>query len=108
MEKSANLLKELTRIKFLFDLNGFAVIRNVLSKEELIEANKGIDAHAFHERKDQLRNTESGTLFSGDEKTGRLDMGGMLGWEEPYRNVFRKFLNHPNLVPYLHLLVGEG
>ena len=45
MEKSTNLLKELTRIKFLFDLNGFAIIRNVLSIEELIEANKGIDMH---------------------------------------------------------------
>lgn len=35
-------------------------------------------------------------------------MGGMLGWEPQYREVFRSFLNHPNLVKYLHLVVGEG
>jgi hypothetical protein len=73
-----------------------------------MQANKAIDAHGFHERKDQLRNTNPGTIFSGDLKTGRLDMGGMLGWDKPHRDVFRSFLNHPNLIPYLHLLVGEG
>ena len=41
-------------------------------------------------------------------KTGRFDMGGMLGFEDPHRDIFRKFLCHPNVVPYLHLLVGEG
>jgi hypothetical protein len=41
-------------------------------------------------------------------KTGRLDMGGMLGWEEPHREIFRNLLAHPKLVPYLHMVIGEG
>jgi hypothetical protein len=80
----------LERIKFLFDLNGYLVIKNVLSKEELESANKAIDRHKFHERKEkELRNSKENTIFSGDEKKGRLDMGGMLGWEKPDREVFR-------------------
>lgn len=37
-------------MKFLFDLNGYMVIRNVLSKEEIASANAAIDAHKFEER----------------------------------------------------------
>ena len=35
-------------------------------------------------------------------------MGGMLGWDKQYREVYRSFLNHPNLIPYLHLTLGIG
>ena len=34
------------REKFEFDLNGFLVLRNVLSAEEVASANAAIDAHA--------------------------------------------------------------
>ena len=70
------------RMKFLFDLNGYMVIRNVLSKDEISAANAAIDAHKLYERDvPELRNTKDYTPFSGDMKTGRFDMGGMLGWE---------------------------
>ena len=32
----------------------------------------------------------------------------MLGWEGQGGEVFRNMLAHPNLVEYLHVLVGEG
>lgn len=35
-------------------------------------------------------------------------MGGLLGFEKPHREIFRKFLAHPNLVQYLHALIGTG
>ena len=35
-------------------------------------------------------------------------MGGMLGWEDPHREIFRKLLAHPKLVQYLHMVIGEG
>lgn len=96
-------------MKFLFDLNGYMVVRNVLSQEEIAAANSAIDAHQFNERTNPgLRNTKDNTKFSGDMKTGRFDMGGMLGWESPHREIFRKFLCHPKLIPYIHLVVGEG
>lgn len=69
-------------MKFLFDLNGYMVIRGALSKEEISQANAAIDCHDFSERNvSGLRNTKDNTPFSGDMKTGRFDMGGMLGWE---------------------------
>ena len=86
-------------MKFMFDLNGYVVIRNVLSAQEIKEANEAIDAHAFSERKEAaLRNSKDNTPFSGDMTTGRFDMGGMLGFKKPHREIFRKFLAHPNLV----------
>lgn len=84
------------------------MIKGVLSEEEVNAANKAIDEHSFNERKEkELRNSNEKTLFAGDEKTGRFDLGGMLGWEEG-GEVFRNMLVHPRLVEYLHVLVGEG
>ena len=57
---------------FSFDLNGFLIVRGALSKEEVDELNRGIDANSdvCHERGEGLRNTRLGTSFSGDGKTG--------------------------------------
>ena len=98
----------LQRARFLFDLNGFHVVRGALSLEEVAAANRAIDTRDFQERKGALRTAADGTAFTGDRTTGRFDLAGMLGWEEPHRNVFRSILNHPSLVPYIHLFVGEG
>jgi len=99
----------MNRLKFLFDLNGYIVIRNVLSAQEIADANAAIDKHQFLGRNDKgLRNSKDNTKFSGDHKTPRLDMGGMLGWEDGHNKIFRKFLCHPNLVKYIHLLCGTG
>ena len=71
-------------------------------------ARKGIQEYrgTFVERAaTEVRNTssDSSSNLKGDGRTGRFDMGGMLGWSSPCREVFRQFLAHPNLVPYLHL-----
>lgn len=99
--------------KYLFDLRGFLVIRNVFTKQEVAAANAAIDAMDGNmaERKgDVLRNTDAQTSawMAGDGSTGRLDLGGMLGWPSPHRDVFRRVLAHPRLVPYLTELLGEG
>mmetsp|Transcript_6222 Transcript_6222/g.8154 ORF Transcript_6222/g.8154 Transcript_6222/m.8154 type:complete len:325 (+) Transcript_6222:109-1083(+) len=106
-------LGSLSRAKCIFDLNGYIVIRNVLSKTEVEMARKGIQEYrgTFVERAaTEVRNTssDSSSNLKGDGRTGRFDMGGMLGWSSPCREVFRQFLAHPNLVPYLHLFLGEG
>ena len=51
---------------FEFDLNGWVVVRNVLTAEEVAAANAAIDAHAaeLHERRNPgLRNTKAGTVL---------------------------------------------
>jgi len=102
-----NFLSGMERAKFLFDLRGFLVVRNVLSAREIEEANTAINGHTFHERKGELRNTKENTELAGDMSTGRFDMAGMLGWKDG-NTVFRDMLTHPKLVPYLHMLVGNG
>jgi hypothetical protein len=97
--------------KYLFDLNGFIVVRGVLSSEEIAAANAAIDARQaeFHDRSDKsIRNTKENTPLAGDGVTPRKDMGGFIGWPSPDGDVFRNMLAHPKLVPYLNELCGSG
>mmetsp|Transcript_25187 Transcript_25187/g.42172 ORF Transcript_25187/g.42172 Transcript_25187/m.42172 type:complete len:354 (-) Transcript_25187:97-1158(-) len=96
--------------KFLFDTNGYIIVKGVLSPEEVRAANSAIDVHESHfkERKGKLRNTADGTPLAGDGSTGRFDCGGFLEWERPHSTVFRSLLAHQRLLPYLHELCGEG
>jgi len=99
--------QNLQRLKFLFDLHGYVIVRNVLDKDELDSANRAIDLHEFQVRSSEgIRNASSTSPFGGGR--GRMDMGGMLGWSEGQRDVFRKCLAHPNLVSVLHELLGTG
>jgi len=95
--------------KFMFDLNGFIVVRNVFSADEVAAANRAVDAQAAGlQPRDEaaLRNAETGSPLAA---TGpRLDMGGMLLWPEPHCNIFRRVLAHPKLLPYYTALCGPG
>jgi hypothetical protein len=117
--------------RFLFDLNGFLVLRGILSPEEVAAANAAVDAkQSLLQSRDTaaLRNTKAGTwphfepsrqwppadlcaCVTGsplDASGPRLDMGGMLFWEQPHCEVFRNMLCHPKLVPYITELCGMG
>ena len=88
--------------KFLFDLNGFLHLKGVMSAEEVAAANAAVDAHqnGLNARDTKaLRNTKAGTPL--DAAGARMDMGGMLFWEEPHCHPFRTMLAHPKLLPYL-------
>ena len=94
--------------KYLFDLNGYLVIERVLTPDEVAFCNEAIDCHA-----DQIRERVGELSLSGDSKalkgtTGRGDLGGMLGWEKPWCEPFRKMLAHPRIVPYLNEILGKG
>jgi len=102
--------------KYLFDLNGYLVIRNVFSEEYVARANAAIDHYTskghLHERKGQLRTSglygRQSTPLQGDGTTGRFDMGGMLGWAKPHCDPFRELLCHAALAPALVELLGVG
>ena len=93
---------------YLFDLNGYLVVERVLTPGEVDEANAAIDRHAdsINIRLGDLSLSGESTTLKGT--TGRGDLGGMLGWEEPWRNVFRLMLSHPRIIPYLNQIVGPG
>lgn len=95
--------------RYLFDLNGYIIVRGVLSPEEVAEVNSVIDNHKHEmiERSDSaLRNTVNGTQFSGTGP-GRKDLGGVLEWG-PESKIFKSILAHPKLVPFFHGLLGKG
>ena len=94
--------------KYLFDLNGYLVVENVLTQEEVAQANTAIDYH-----KDQIRvRPREQRLDGGSEalygEKGRQELGGMLNWEEPWCLPFRAMLAHPRIVPYLNAIFGKG
>jgi ectoine hydroxylase-related dioxygenase (phytanoyl-CoA dioxygenase family) len=94
--------------KYLFDLNGYWVIKNVLSASEVRQCNQAIDHHAegIHERRGELSLAGGADALRGS--TGRGDLGGMLGWEKPWCEPFRSMLAHRRIVPYLHAILGKG
>ena len=73
--------------KYLFDLNGFVIVRGVLNQEEIEAANKAIDNHEHEmvERSDAaLRNAVKDTKFYG-KGPGRMDLGQVLEWGDESR-----------------------
>ena len=95
--------------KYLFDLNGFIVLRGVFESKEVEDVNNIIDKHEheFQERTKALRNTEFKSPLSGDGATGRRDLGRILEWGEDSK-FFREVLTHPKLIPYYNELLGRG
>jgi ectoine hydroxylase-related dioxygenase (phytanoyl-CoA dioxygenase family) len=98
------------RERYLFDLNGYIVIPNVLTPDEVTAANAAIDRHLHQavERADPaLRNAVPGTPLYGNGP-GRQDLGRVLEWGKTDSRVFKSILAHPRLLPLYHGLLGSG
>jgi Phytanoyl-CoA dioxygenase (PhyH) len=96
--------------RYLFDLNGYIIVRGVLTPEEIQKANEIIDKHSdkMIERSDgPLRNAKVGTPMYGTGP-GRKDLGGVLEWGKNDSRIFQSILAHPKLVPYFRGLLGVG
>lgn len=95
--------------RYLFDLNGYLIVRGVLTPEEVKICNDVIDAHAsemIERTANPLRNTLQGTALAGTGP-GRKDLGRVLEWGEESK-VFKSILAHPRLVPIFHGILGKG
>jgi ectoine hydroxylase-related dioxygenase (phytanoyl-CoA dioxygenase family) len=92
--------------RYLFDLNGYLVVKAVLTADEVAHCNAAIDHHS-----DQL--TAMDRSLAGDSEalagtSRRRDLGGMLQWKKPWCEPFRHMLAHPGVAPYLNGILGEG
>ena len=88
---------------FLFDLNGFIVVKDVLTPEVIAAANAAVDAHhAEQVVAGHMKNNETNT----GPPTARWDLRGMLGWED--RAPFVEMLAHPKLVRFINEICGSG
>jgi hypothetical protein len=98
--------------RYLFDLNGFLVIKKVFNASEVDAANLAVNAHLHeqHERWGKLKVANAygvrGNTLTGTK--GRFDLAGMLGWAEGERELFRRVMTHERLVPYYHAFLGAG
>ncbi len=92
--------------KYLFDLTGYLVIKEVLTPEEIARLNEGIDHHA--EQMDPIDRSLAGGSEALAGTSRRLGLGNMLAWEQPWCEPFRELLAHPGVKPYLDEVLGEG
>ena len=86
--------------RYLFDLNGYLVVRDVLTPEQVQEANDVIDKHSnemVERSDDELRNAVKDTKLYG-MGPGRKDLGRVLEWGSESK-IFKSILAHPRLVP---------
>jgi hypothetical protein len=90
--------------KYLFDLMGYLVLRDVLTEEEVAELNEGIDHH--REQMSEIDRSLAGDSQMLKGTSRRKDLGGMLSWERPWCEPFRKLLVHPRVKPYLEEILG--
>jgi hypothetical protein len=99
------------RERYLFDLQGYVILRGMLSPEEVGRINVAFDANLDQRSVFGPANETSGD-FRGRPLEGShgsfRHWGGMLTWPEPHCKPFRELLCHPNLVPCLNTLLGRG
>jgi ectoine hydroxylase-related dioxygenase (phytanoyl-CoA dioxygenase family) len=96
--------------RYLFDLNGYIIIRNVLTPDQIAACHEAIDVHideAIPRSDPTLRNAVEGSPMYGSGPP-RLDLGGIFEWGNEQSNVFKSILAHPRLVPLFHGILGKG
>ena len=94
------------REKFWFDLQGFLVVPNFLSKDELESLNQSVDACEDLKGKDGNSNTAGSEALAGTHKRGMFS--GMVSWPKPHCIPFRELIVHPKAIPYLNTMHGRG
>tara|TARA_A100001037_G_C15106141_1_gene616549 strand:- start:205 stop:1008 length:804 start_codon:yes stop_codon:yes gene_type:complete len=94
--------------KYFFDLNGYLVVEDALSADELKTLNEAID-----ENRDRIKvRSQEQTLAKGSPalvgKHGRGDLRGMLTWPKPWCEPFRALLDHSSILPHLLEVLRDG
>lgn len=83
--------------RYLFDLQGFLVVPNVLSRDELAELNALLDAA-------KPWTLAAGRPPSQHNSSVKAHVGPVLEWGQPFRDL----VSDRRVVPYLRALLGDG
>jgi hypothetical protein len=94
------------REKFLFDLQGFLTVKNVLTPEEVDGLNAAVDANLDRKGEDGNSSTGDSKTLVGTHKRGMF--AGMLSWDKPHCQPFREIIVHKKAIPYLDAIHGRG
>ena len=95
------------REKYLFDLQGFLVVRDFLTPTEVETLNEAVDANRDKRIDRERRDQGDGKIIQGEFAPFYQQMGA-LSWEHPWCRPFRNLLAHPKVIPYLNTLMGRG
>ena len=106
MNEQVEFVTMSNREKYLFDLQGFLVVKNFLSNTEVCALNEAIDAN-HDKRREHPKADLNGTPLDG-EFGPFWHYNGMLTWLPPWCQPFRNLLAHPKVIPYLNTLLGRG
>lgn len=85
--------------RYLFDLNGFLIVEDLLTSQEIDELNGLIDEYELWRAKGSEERFREVWQY-GDNY---LICGPSHTWDAP----FRRTISHPRLLPYLQAIVGE-
>ena len=94
------------RERYFWDLNGYLVVRNVLTPDEIDAANAAIDASV--ERMQQNEDNHGAQNSIALRGTGQKTLHNLLELEKPYCEPFRRMLVHPQVVMRLNVMCGKG
>ena len=94
------------REKYLFDVQGYLIVRNFLTPAEVARLNAAFDANRALAREDGNSYTGKSETLKAERKRGYFD--GMLTWERPWCDPFRELFAHPKAIPYLDTMLGRG
>ena len=84
--------------RYLFDLQGFIVLRDVLGEDELTALNELLDEQSL-----RIPPDSAGSLNFGNSNLYGLP-GGFLEWGKPFCDL----LDHPRIMPILGHVLGDG
>ena len=110
-------MNDLELLQYLFDLQGYLVIENALSSEEVATLNRLIDEQNLPPPAESTRFGSAPTLASSlvkaesavSESRAKADRtapvgSGFLGWGKPFCDL----LDHPAIMPVLRLRLGDA
>ena len=107
---SSSITKETEQMsgdeKYLFDLTGFLVVKDVLTAEQLELANAAINLIELQQSPEYFGESEA---LKGENASTRLgNTKGLMELEKPYCVPFWEMLAHPGTTPHLNTILGEG
>lgn len=100
--------------RYLFDLNGFIVVPNLLSAQEVERANEAVERQLVDGILELKERGEDFSLSGGspamEGTSRRLDGIGTipLSWDRPFCEPFREMIAHSRLRTYLDVIIGQG
>lgn len=100
------MLEMSAREKFLFDVQGFLVVKGLLTSEEVDQLNRAVDANRDLVHVDSNQNIGASTTLRGTGK--RMMLSDLLTLPNSSCEPFRSLLAHPRMVPYLNTMLGPG